>query len=411
MARIGNWEWIVDSDEIHWSEEVYRIFGLDSKRFEPDFAKYVSLIHPEDREMVVEAVNNALSRGGGYGVEHRILLENGEVRHIQGIGAVALDKEGRPVRMAGTVQDVTDKVLREEVLREREEMLRAMSNAAHDAMIMIDAEDTVYFWNKAAESMFGYSSEEAMGAKMHELITLDEDRTRANVGLAKFGETGRGPVLDSVMEFTAVRKNGETFPVERSVAAFQLGEEWYAVGSLRDITRRKRDEARLKELATTDGLTGLNNRRHFMELAGMHLEQAGRYSKPFSLITLDVDYFKSVNDTYGHDAGDRVLTTLSRLCEDACRKVDVVGRLGGEEFAVAMPETGPEEARRAAERLRRVMAEAEVDVRGGKIGFTVSLGVASLSPEIESLEQLLKSADEALYRAKQGGRNRVETDE
>jgi diguanylate cyclase (GGDEF)-like protein/PAS domain S-box-containing protein len=287
-------------------------------------------------------------------------------------------------------------------------MIRAMSEAAHDAMIMIDAKDTVLFWNSAAEHLFGYTSDEVMGKGMHDFVALPEDAAKAREGLKHFATTGKGPVMDSVLEFTAVRKNGKTFPVERSVSAFQAGGQWFAVGSLRDITQRKEDEAKLTRLANIDGLTGLNNRRNFMDVAGLQFKQAKRYGKAFSVVMFDVDHFKRVNDTYGHDIGDAVLNKLARVCEETCRNVDIPGRLGGEEFAVAMPETSLNEAKLAAERLRKALAACRVVMPKGVISFTVSLGVASANEQSENIETLLKAADMALYRAKEGGRNRVE---
>jgi diguanylate cyclase (GGDEF)-like protein/PAS domain S-box-containing protein len=353
-------------------------------------------------------IDEALATGGEYRVEHRIVVGEGGVKHVQSLGVAELDGDGKPLRMAGTVQDVTDKVSKDIALREQEAMIRAMSEAAHDAMVMIDSEDTVLFWNSAAVRLLGYTSEEILGRKMHDLIALAEDAAKAQKGLEHFARTGTGPVMDTVMEFTAVKKSGETFPVERSVSAFQAGDQWYAVGSLRDITRRKEDEAKLTEMANIDGLTGLNNRRNFLDVSGLQFKQARRYGKPFSVVMFDVDHFKRVNDTYGHDIGDEVLKALSRTVEATCRDADVPGRLGGEEFAVALPETGLAEALLAAERIRAALAACRVDTPRGGIAFTVSLGVAAAGEWHEDLEALLKDADTALYKAKQGGRNRVE---
>jgi len=407
LARMGNWEWIVGTGEIHWSDEVFRIFEVDPEAFALDFEHYAELIHPEDRDEVLWRIDAALAKGGDYIVEHRIMA-GGRVKHVQSLGVAELDGDGNPLRMAGTVQDVTDKVLKETALREREAMLRAMSEASHDAMIMIDSSDTILFWNVAAENLFGYTRDEAMGKKMHDLIALPEDAAKAHKGLEHFAGTGTGPVMDSVMEFTAVKKSGEAFPVERSVSAFQAGDQWFAVGSLRDITRRKKDEAKLTELANIDGLTGLNNRRNFMDVAGLQFRQSKRYGKPFSVVMFDVDHFKRVNDTYGHDIGDEVLKAISRSVEATCRDADVPGRLGGEEFAVALPETGLAEALQAAERIRAALAACRVGTPKGEIAFTVSLGVAAAGDGHGDLETLLKEADTALYKAKQGGRNRVE---
>lgn len=174
-----------------------------------------------------------------------------------------------------------------------------------------------------------------------------------------------------------------------------------------DITERREYELRLRELATTDGLTGLSNRRHFMELAGAEIERARRYDRPLSMIMFDVDHFKDVNDTWGHAAGDLVLRTLAATALGTLRGVDLLGRVGGEEFAALLLETGPDEAREAAERLRLTVAATSLMADGETLTATISVGLAHFQGGSESLEDLLKRADKALYAAKAAGRNRT----
>jgi diguanylate cyclase (GGDEF)-like protein len=165
-------------------------------------------------------------------------------------------------------------------------------------------------------------------------------------------------------------------------------------------------ELELEVLATRDSLTGAHNRRSFLHLAGLELDRARRTTRPFSLLMVDIDRFKSINDTHGHPVGDEVIRTLARTCQGALRSVDVLGRLGGEEFAIVLPETGTEGALRVAERLRRSLAETVVPVDGKALTFTVSMGVAEWRPG-EGLDPLLSRGDQALYAAKNTGRNKV----
>lgn len=249
-----------------------------------------------------------------------------------------------------------------QALMESENRMRAMSQASHDPLVMIDADDRITFWNPAAERVFGYSEEEMLGQKLHDILVLPKEREWAHGKLEHFSLTGTGPIVGRTMEVTGVRKSGETFPVERAVAAFQVRGKWFAVGSMRDISRRKQDEKRLNELATTDGLTGLSNRRHFLEQAEAQLRQALRYNQEFSFMMLDLDHFKRINDTHGHDAGDEVLRAVARTMREVMRGTDIIGRLGGEEFGAVMPETGAEAARQVAERLRvRIMEQPIAD--------------------------------------------------
>ena len=174
----------------------------------------------------------------------------------------------------------------------------------------------------------------------------------------------------------------------------------------REIARRQELENELRALASVDGLTGINNRRHFLELCEKELERAQRYDRPLTMMMMDVDHFKRVNDTYGHAAGDEVLKQLAATCVASLRGSDILGRLGGEEFAVAMPECGIEAAIPVAERLRQTLAKIEVPSEQGAISFTISIGVIA-RVKGEDLTSALDRADQAMYAAKQGGRNRV----
>jgi diguanylate cyclase (GGDEF)-like protein len=164
---------------------------------------------------------------------------------------------------------------------------------------------------------------------------------------------------------------------------------------------------RLRRLATLDGLTGVLNRATYMRMSEHELLVAKRRHQPVSVVMLDADHFKKVNDTYGHDVGDDVLKVLSATCSATLRAVDLIGRLGGEEFALTLPDTSSDGAMLVAERLRARIAALQVPTKKGTLQFTVSIGVATYPGGAEDVAALLKAADDALYRAKHGGRNRV----
>jgi diguanylate cyclase (GGDEF)-like protein/PAS domain S-box-containing protein len=166
--------------------------------------------------------------------------------------------------------------------------------------------------------------------------------------------------------------------------------------------------AEMQHLATTDSLTGLNNRRSFGNLAQRAYEQAVRYNHPLAVLMLDIDHFKRVNDQFGHGAGDHVLRSVAYYCLTSLRAVDVVGRYGGEEIAMILPETDSGQAHRVAERLRQTLAQASIETEYGSLQITVSLGIATATPQDSlPLETLINRADQALYQAKRAGRNRV----
>ena len=163
----------------------------------------------------------------------------------------------------------------------------------------------------------------------------------------------------------------------------------------------------LERLACVDGLTGLNNRRHFLALAAGEWSRFQRYGRPLALLMIDIDLFKAVNDTHGHDAGDEVIKAVTGLLRRHKRASDVAGRLGGEEFAVILPEATPDSAAAAAERLRRLVAELDVPIADQRIQVTISVGLSVCRPDTSDFDELLKEADIALYEAKRSGRNRV----
>ena len=176
----------------------------------------------------------------------------------------------------------------------------------------------------------------------------------------------------------------------------------------REVKMRTVLQAKLQSQVQVDYLTGLATRRHFMTQASEEIARARRYGLQLSLCMLDLDRFKTVNDTYGHKAGDKVLKRFSEICLASLREIDIAGRLGGEEFAILFPETGLDQVQLVVERLRERLANERVPLDDGVVlQFTVSIGVALLEASDEGLDSLMARADRALYAAKHGGRNRV----
>jgi diguanylate cyclase (GGDEF)-like protein len=168
---------------------------------------------------------------------------------------------------------------------------------------------------------------------------------------------------------------------------------------------------RLELLSITDGLTKLNNHRHFQDELARAFEESARYERPLSLAMIDIDFFKKVNDTYGHAVGDEVLKEVSRLYQDSIRSTDLVARYGGEEFAVMMPETQMNDAIAFAEKIRALVESTPIETQAGALSVTVSIGVSSVPhARIHSAKELIISADKSLYRAKKNGRNQVQAE-
>jgi diguanylate cyclase (GGDEF)-like protein len=163
----------------------------------------------------------------------------------------------------------------------------------------------------------------------------------------------------------------------------------------------------LARLASTDVLTGVYSRRWWFDLAGKEFSRAKRYNRMFSLLMADLDFFKQINDTYGHEAGDRVLKHVGGVLRKTCRQSDVVGRLGGEEFALLLPETSSDAAQHIATRVTEACHSLALDSVAGAMHCSCSIGITEVRPEDERLDTVLTRADQALYAAKRGGRNRV----
>ena len=207
------------------------------------------------------------------------------------------------------------------------------------------------------------------------------------------------------------RKNGEVYPEHLTITAVRNLEGFVTnyVGSFVDITEQVRLQEELQRRAEVDFLTGLINRRHFLELAEVELVRAQRYNSSLSVLMMDIDYFKNINDTYGHKTGDLVLQKLALVCEEVLREGDIIGRLGGEEFSILLPETASPRAMEVAERLRQALADTSLKLgdSGLELPFTVSIGVTALEGRNFSIDSLLQEADAAPYQAKNSGRNRV----
>jgi diguanylate cyclase (GGDEF)-like protein len=203
-------------------------------------------------------------------------------------------------------------------------------------------------------------------------------------------------------------RDGHCYPVEIVANYLEYEGVEYNCALVRDISERKTFEAEFELRANTDYLTNVGNRQHFMEEAERELLRAARYGEPLSLLMLDIDFFKRINDAHGHAIGDEALKTLAETCRRTLREVDIIGRLGGEEFAVLLPETDLHTAAEAAERLRATIAQAHIPVeKGSPVSIAASIGVASLNAGNLTVDRLLNAADKALYEAKRAGRDRV----
>lgn len=268
----------------------------------------------------------------------------------------------------------------------------------------LDNTGRVVRMNQTELSWLGLTAEQVLGRRYSDFMTADSHR----LFLASFPTFLRdGRISDLAYEL--VHTSGTTRPVLVSATALldANGAFLASRSTVFDNTDKRRLEAQLERLANTDALTLLSNRRDFYQKAQQEIARCRRSGGSFSVLMLDVDHFKTVNDRFGHAAGDEVLRQLARQLQDTLRAVDSAARLGGEEFAVLMPESPLDGAQWLAERVRQQLAAASVPWDNGEpIRFTVSVGVAQWQRE-EDIDATLHRADNALYQAKETGRNRV----
>lgn len=294
----------------------------------------------------------------------------------------------------------------EEKLNQYAEEVEDLYNRAPCGYHSLDKDGVFVRINDTELSWLGYMRDELIGKKSFaDLITPDCVKSFQEC----FSHLKvHGSVLD--LEFDMLRKDGTVLPVlmNASVVRDNDGDYLMCRATVYDITERRALQQELERQARTDSLTGISNRRYFMLRAEQELGRARRFAHTLSMLMLDIDFFKAVNDSHGHAVGDLVLIKLAKIACDAIRDVDVLGRIGGEEFAILLPETDTQMAAQVAERLRQEIEAAGVPIeQGPAIRFTVSIGGATLCDDDAGIDALLKRADQALYQAKQTGRNRV----
>ncbi|OOC49213.1 PAS domain S-box protein [Thioalkalivibrio versutus] len=395
IAHIGNWVSDFVRNEVRWSDEVFRIFGMSRGEWGGTHEAFMHAVHPGDRERVQAEVDASLGGDGALDIVHRVLRPDGDERVVHERGYVEFDAAGRVQRMIGTVQDITERHH-----LEQEQRLLAATFDSSQAIFITDVEGTIQRVNATFAELTGFTEEDAVGQNPRIMNSGRQDRGFYDEMFQSVRENGHwsGEVWNR-------RKDGRIFPLHEIVTAIRdaSGVIEYYIAMFHDISRQKELEAALEYQAFYDTLTDAANRGHFEALLEQEARRAERYADPCSLVMLDLDHFKRINDTHGHDIGDEVLRRVVATAGERLRQSDVLGRWGGEEFMVMLPSTRAEDACRLAEDLRRQVAALDLP-RVGQV--TISLGVAECRRG-EAIKDWIKRADDAMYRAKHSGRNRV----
>lgn len=293
-----------------------------------------------------------------------------------------------------------------------EHVFRSLVENTNDVIMVMDSTPLsnggpfIVYVNPAFERLMGYRADEVIGKNPSVLQGPNTDKkTRQKIRQAiSKGER----IRTQIMNYT---KDGHPLWLDINIVPIHndRGELAYFAAIERDLTEHKMLQSRLEILASTDSLTGLPNRQAIMNKAEKEFARAKRYARPLSIVMIDIDHFKSINDQHGHATGDLVLSQVGNICQSALRGSDIIGRIGGEEFVLLLPDTPQLSAEHVAERMRVELANTTITTNQLDLQITASFGVATLSDNDHSLQDMLDRADEAMYNAKHNGRNQVKT--
>lgn len=290
----------------------------------------------------------------------------------------------------------------------RSQLFRTLVDCSPDALLITDVEGVIVFANETCFDLLEHEPATLLGQPIEVLVpdTVRPDHAGYRKDFTSMLEARSMGRLSHLKAKTA---SGTCIPVDIALTPLMLENHQFVMITVRDAARQHALINELNSLASTDPLTGALNRRSFYKVAERELERKTRYKTPVSVMMIDIDHFKHINDAFGHNAGDKALIEMSQVCMEHLRKNDGFARLGGEEFAIIASEIGLEPATHLAERLRQALSSLSIETDRGNLGFTVSIGLTEVTQEDDTIEPCLKRADTALYGAKESGRNRVVT--
>ncbi len=400
MARLGSWTWDIDTDRTTWSDELYRIYGVGKERFTLDRESVFKRIHPDDRAMLADVVEQSRLSGQPFQVEHRIVLPDGSIRTVLARGQPRRDAGGRVAHMLGTAQDITEEKASEASLREAEERYRKVVELSPDA-ILVQQDGVFVFANEAATMLLGArNTGDILGRRLEDFLHADFHALKQErIARLKEGETFAS--LDEKF----LRLDGSQVDVEVNSSPFSHKGRRASLFIMRDITERKKTAEQMAYFAHFDSLTGLPNRMLFHQRLEHALTIAERPGRSLEVLFLDLDRFKHINDTLGHAAGDLVLREAASRLQATLRESDTVARLGGDEFVVLVENV--DEPHRGGTIAEKILAAFGPPFLrdANPLNITTSIGVSTFPDDGTDADTLLKNADIAMYRAKEKGRN------
>ena len=356
-------------------------------------------VHPDDLDKCVEIYNLNFDQRKSFSMEYRLKNADQEYRWILDIGRPYYDLDGTFLGYIGSCYDITERKDTQEKLESIQSEMKVIVQAIEQTKEMVritDKNSIITYVNEAVVTETVYSKEELIGQKSSIFKSGKQDesfyRNLWNTILSR--NIYKNVIINK-------RKDGTLYHEEQTITpVFDEQNSLFFVSTGHDISERIEVEKKLHSLATKDSLTGVYNRYSLNKEIDTNIKKYERYADIFSLLMIDIDYFKNVNDTYGHDVGDLVLKEICSVIENLIRETDIFGRWGGEEFLLILPKTNKDEAISMATRIKNIIEEHKFDYIPQ---VTVSIGVSVYNKSI-----ILKDVDDALYKAKSTGRNRVE---
>ncbi|NJP07916.1 MAG: diguanylate cyclase [Chloroflexaceae bacterium] len=453
IAHLGSWELDLITGQTIWSDEFFRICGFEPGTFEPTMECGLQVIHPDDRAVAMDHVQQVMKQHTTYNLEKRIVRPDGTIRWVHSLGDIICNEYEQPIFLSGAMLDITERKLAEVQLQRANDQLQQINEdlRQHNREVMLLNQmsdslqgclgvDHAYEVIRviAAELFPGqagvlyirrddttqYDAVAIWGASPLAALVLEQQTCRAlcshQVVLSQAHDTFCAHLNDRVAAAglcVPLLVRGETLGLLHLYHSTSITEEtmahWRQLAdsvarqialALTNLTMREQ----LQHQATRDALTGLYNRRYLDETLPRELQRAERQNDAVSVIMMDIDHFKRFNDTYGHDAGDTLLRAIGAFLQHNTRGDDIACRYGGEEFTVVLPCASLENAWKRAEELRIGIEMLMVVHQEQPLGaVTSSLGVAVFPVHGTTADALIKAADQALYQAKQSGRNRV----
>jgi diguanylate cyclase (GGDEF)-like protein/PAS domain S-box-containing protein len=395
--------------EVIWSDHGAALLGFEQKQLKHQFKDFIGYVHADDRKYVYDVLQNAINTLSDYALEYRVVWPDGSIHWLSAKAHVFGNKSGNPVRTLGIIWDVTQKKQDEITIAQQKELAEVTLGSIGDAVITTDDNGKTQYLNRVAEQLTGWSLDHAKGRDIEAIFkVVDEATGELYENVAKkclrlkqtIGVSSRSQLMTKDHRKIAIEDSAA--PI-RSKDGCVLG----AVVVFHDVSHERQLNHQLSWQASHDALTSLINRREFeIHLAGA-LATAKTEHDTHALFYMDLDQFKVINDTCGHNAGDALLQVLTKMLQEKMRDSDILARLGGDEFGVLLLSCPIEQAHYLADNLRTAVKDFRFvwDKHTFEIG--VSIGLVEINADSKSMSELLIAADQACYIAKEQGRNRV----